>query len=509
VRSIEIPGAPISDKEDEDVFTNESVEPAQHHKLMLDLFERMESGEIQRGMLFLPPGSAKSTYGSIVFPSWFMGRQGNRNVILVSHTTELARKLGRRGRQVTRSPHFNEIFGCQLSPDTAAADEWSLTNGSEFMAAGIITGVSGNRADLLVIDDPLRGQADADSETIRAKIRDAYFNDLLTRLKPGGRELIIQTRWHEDDLSGGLLPEDYKGESGMIACRDGRERFVINIPAECERHDDPLQRNIGDLLWPEWFRPEELLAVKHNPAQSRTWSALYQQRPAPDSGTYFTADMIRSYTTPPDKSVMRIYGASDYAVTADGGDYTCHVVVGVDPENRIYLLDVWRAQSSSDVWVETFCDLVKQYKPIEWGEEKGQINAALGPFIRRRMLERQAYTFRRGFASRTDKAIRAQSIRGRMAMLGLYVPLNAPWRNDFVTELMSFPAGRHDDQVDALGLIGQLLDHIEALKPKVEKQYQNRDELIFTGVDGGTRIVSNLSVMDIVKNKEKKAKRSW
>jgi len=171
----------------------------------------------------------------------------------------------------------------------------------------------------------------------------------------------------------------------------------------------------------------------------------------------------------PARQTMRIYGASDYAVTQDGGDYTVHVVVGVDPDRRLWLLDLWRSQSASDRWVEALCDLVKQWKPIGWAEETGQIKSGVGPFLEQRMRQRQAYVARTQFPTRGDKAVRAQSIRGRLALDGLHLPADAPWRADFEAELMSFPAGKHDDQVDALGLVGQLLDKmIGGSEAKVE-----------------------------------------
>jgi predicted phage terminase large subunit-like protein len=176
---------------------------------------------------------------------------------------------------------------------------------------------------------------------------------------------------------------------------------------------------------------------------------------------------VRAYASEPPRQTLNIYGGSDYAVTSDGGDYTVHVVIGVDPENRMYLLDLWRGQTSSDIWIEAWCDLVKKWKPSFWAEEHGQIIAGVGPFLERRAVERHAYTHREQFPSRGDKAVRAQSMRGRMAMLGLYVRQGAPWFADLRAELLSFPAGRHDDQVDALGLVGQLLDKINAgQKPK-------------------------------------------
>jgi len=162
----------------------------------------------------------------------------------------------------------------------------------------------------------------------------------------------------------------------------------------------------------------------------------------------------------PAKATLAIYGASDYAVTADAGDYTVHVVVGVDPDGHMYLLDLWRKQASSDVWIDAFCDLIKEWQPREWAEEKGQINAGLGPFIDQRQRQRQTWVYRRDFPVRADKATRARSIQGRMALDGLYVPTGASWLPDMRAELLAFPAGKHDDIVDALGLIGQLLDTI-------------------------------------------------
>ena len=157
---------------------------------------------------------------------------------------------------------------------------------------------------------------------------------------------------------------------------------------------------------------------------------------------------------------MSIYGGSDYAVTKDGGDYTVHLVVGVDPEDRIYLLDLWRAQTSADEWIKSWCDLVRKWKPLDWAEEMGQISAGLGPFRDAEAARNKAYCNVELFPTRGDKQVRAQSIRGRMAMGGLYVPASAPWFADFRAELLSFDAGKHDDIVDALGLVGQLLDRM-------------------------------------------------
>lgn len=207
-----------------------------------------------------------------------------------------------------------------------------------------------------------------------------------------------------------------------------------------------------------------------------TWSALYQQRPAPEDGEFFKSDWLRSYERAPERSTLVVYGASDYAVTADGGDYTVHVIVGIDPEGRMYLLDLWRGQKQGDVWIDALCDLVKMWKPLEWAEETGQIKSALGPFIDQQMRKRKAYCARTQFTtSKGNKAARAQSIRGRMALDGLYVPTKAKWYEPLRSELLAFPSGKHDDQVDALALIGQLLDVMIEGRPIPKDRPVTRD----------------------------------
>jgi predicted phage terminase large subunit-like protein len=265
------------------------------------------------------------------------------------------------------------------------------------------------------------------------------------------------TRWHEDDLAGRFLEEQERG---------GDKWEVVSLPAEAEE-DDLLDRKSGEWLWDDEYGYGDFLRHEKATQLPRNWSALYQQRPTPDSGDYFKSEWLKPYDKEPARETLTVYGASDYAVTADGGDFTVHVVIGIDPEDRIYLLDLWRKQKAADQWVEAFCDLVIEWKPLGWAEEQGQIKAGIGPFLSKRQNERRAYVARETFPTRGDKAVRAQSIRGRMALNGLHVPIHAPWYAAFRAELLSFPAGKHDDQVDALGLIGQLLDLMTAgRKPK-------------------------------------------
>lgn len=427
-------------------------EPARHHRLLIKKLEAVAAGQIDRLAVFMPPGSAKSTYTSILYAPWFLANDPAAAIIAASHTAELAEKWGRRVRNLIAE--HAQVLGVGLSADSHAAGRWETDQGGEYFAAGVGGSITGRRADLAIIDDPVRSREEADSALIRERTWDWYKSDLYTRLKPRGRIVLVQTRWHEADLAGRVMDE-------MAA---GGDRWdLISLPALAEI-DDPIGRAEGEPLWPEWENLEAL-DRKRRAVGPRDWSALYQQRPAPEEGDYFNSAWIRTTTEIPAASGLRVYGASDYAVTSDGGDYTVHVVVGLDREGRMFLLDLWRARASSDVWVEAFCDLVAKWRPIGWAEEQGQIRSGVGPFLDRRMRERRTFVARDQFPTRGDKAVRAQSIRGRMALNGIYVPVSAPWLADFRLELLSFPAGKHDDQVDALGLAGQLLDKM-VLGPK-------------------------------------------
>lgn len=432
-------------------------EPAQHHLLLIAKLEALARGEIQRLAVFMPPGSAKSTYSSVLFPPWFFANNPAAMMIAASHTTELAEKWGRRVRNLIADHSF--ALGVSPSQDSQAAGRWALDQGGEYYAAGVRVAIAGFRADLVNIDDPIRSREDADSQMVRDRIWEWYKGDVSPRVKPKARLLLTQTRWHEDDLAGRFLEEMAKG---------GDKWEVLSLPAEAEE-SDALGRKPGKWLWDDEYGYGQFLRHEKATQLPRNWSALYQQRPTPETGDYFKVEWLKPYDKAPSRETLTVYGASDYAVTADGGDYTVHGVVGIDPADNVYLLDLWREQASSDRWVDAFCDLVLAWKPLGWAEEQGQIKAGVGPFLTKRQGERKAYVAREPFPTRGDKAVRAQSIRGRMAQSGLYVPIHAPWYAAFRAELLSFPAGKHDDQVDMLGLIGQLLDKMTAgRKPKKE-----------------------------------------
>jgi hypothetical protein len=360
---------------------HKGFEPAKHHLLIINGIESFLASEDEVLLLFAPPGSAKSTYVSVLLPSWYLANNPSHSILAATHNVEFAERWGRRIRNDIAADA--NMLGISLSEDSKAAARWSLETGGEYYGVGAGTGISGFRANLGVGDDLFGSREDAYSETVRQKRWDWYQDDFSARLKPGAKRILMNTRWHEEDIAGRVLEQIERKEI------KGR---VISIPAIAEA-DDPLGRAPGEYLWdePEGYNYGAFLRARQRETSPMMWAALYQQRPAPEEGDYFKANWLKPYDSLPARETLRVYGASDYAVTADGGDFTVHIVVGLDPEGRMYLLDLWRQQTASDQWIEAFCNLVNEWKPVGWAEEKGQISAGVGPALDKRQRERKPF----------------------------------------------------------------------------------------------------------------------
>lgn len=471
-QAIDIPGAPISENPDEWIFKPVGSGLALHHRVMLEAIQQCIETPYGRLMLFMPPGAAKTTYTGVVAPAWAMGRRPGFKVIMTSYSDVPALRSSRRCRQIVNSPAYRSIWAdpVGLQHGSAEVKEWTMTNDSTALWSGLLGSITSARADLAIIDDPVSGRQDADSETVRRSTWDAYKDDFTTRYKPGASVIIMQTRWHEDDLSGRLLPLDYKGQSGRILCRDGKVWQVLNVPAKAEHADDPLGRQIGEYLWPEWFDAEHWRQYEEDQRNPRTWSALYQQRPQPDAGGQFERIWFQRYDPGQEPAQLRVYGASDYAVTEDSletdPDYTEHGVFGVDPVNDVWLLAWWSGQEAPDVTIDAFLDLVATVKPqpIAWACEGGVIRRAIEGIIRRRMRERQVFVAINYLPTTQDKVASAAGFRGLASARCVHVP-NTPWGDALIAQLCAFPMGRYDDKVDVCGLFGRALAEVFPADP--------------------------------------------
>lgn len=428
-------------------YTNPSYEAAEHHKLIAEALERVMRGEIKRLIICMPPRHGKSELASRRFPSFYMGHHADKQIIAASYNSDLSNDFGREVRNIVDSPEFGALFPVKLAQDSKAANRWHTDAGGMYVAAGVGTAITGRGADILLIDDPFKDRKEADSELQRKTVWDWYTSTAYTRLMPGGAIIVINTRWHDDDLTGRLLAEQETG---------GDKWEVLSLPAIS---------NAGDALWPDWYPIERLEQIR-GVLPARDWNSLYQQNPIPDDGDYFKAAWFGEYEELP--ANLRIYAASDYAVTDGGGDWTEHGVFGVDFNENIYVLDWWRGQTAADTWIESQCDLIVRHEPIIWFGEAGPIRRAVEPFMIKRMGERKAYCRMEWMPSIADKPTRARSIQAVASMGKLFLPKNAVWKGDVLNQLLRFPAGKHDDAVDVFSLMGRSLQHVRG--PKKERK---------------------------------------
>lgn len=478
--SIDIPTVPTPAMcPDESLVGPSANLMALHHAAILGVLERTMLRPFGRCLIMAPPGSAKSTYTSCVAPAWFMGKFPGAQIILTSYASTLAEKQSRRAQSIVKQEKYRQLWPEGPTLEKDSVKEWALSNKSEMMASGLLGGITGNRADGAIVDDPVSGREDADSEPMRKKTLDAYQDDLLSRLKPGAWLAFIMTRWHEQDLMGSILPDDYKGESGMVLCKDGLMWEVLNIPAKAERTDDPLGRKIGEYLWPEYM-PAAHWQMSENatgPEAARKWASLYQQRPSPQGSGRFTREMINLYVAGELPVHLSYIGVGDYAVTAGGNDFTELAVGGVDSDDNLWFVDWWYEQCDTGKSVEETLNMAVRWKsrmsprgvPV-WYNEGGVIDKAVRPSMNRRQRDRKIYFDLRSIPSMQDKVAKVQSFIARASVGKVYMPKNAPWTERAILQLLALPAGRHDDAADVLGLFGRAIDQFApAQLPPAEK----------------------------------------
>lgn len=422
-----------------------------------------------RLMLFMPPRHGKSTLASVAFPAWHLGRNPEHEFISCSYSGSLAMAFSRKVRGLLREEGYKSAFKTRLDPQSQSAEAWLTTTGGGYVAAGVGGGITGKGAHILVIDDPVKNRDDAESANAREGTWDWYTSTAYTRLAPGGGVLVILTRWHDDDLAGRLL---------KAAADNGEQWEVVNYPARAEVDEE--FRKTGEALHAERY-DESALARIEKAVGPRDWSALYQQNPVADDGEYFTRDMLNYYNRDDiDHDRMKFYCAWDLAIGKnDRNDYTVGIVVGVDEQDQLYVVDMVRGRFDGFEIVERILDLYEMWKPSIIGIEKGHIEMALGPFLEKRVRERGLYEayFKDLKTGRRDKEARARAIQGRMQQGMVFLPKEENFTGPLVAELLRFPNGVHDDQVDALAWIGLMMTEFSTFVEKIEHVPSWRDRL--------------------------------
>lgn len=398
-------------------------------------------------MINMPPGSAKSTYGSVLFPAWLLAQRPGLDLIGASNTSTLAEGFSRRVMGVIRDN--TQVLGYGLTRESA--EQWETSSRGKYRAAGVGGAIAGTRADCVIIDDPTRSRADAESETIRESQWNWFTGDLRTRLKPAASIVVIMTRWHPDDLGGRLL----ENQPGLWR--------VVSLPA-IAGEDDALGRQPGEWLWdgdPAYGYGAELRRVHSEyeaAGATRDWAALYQQAPRPSEGALFKTTLIPVLDAAP--SGRNVVRAWDLAATQQTGtrnpDWTVGVKLLRTDDSRYIVLDVVRIRGGPDEVEQTIVNTAQQDGRgvrVSIPQDPGQAGKQQVLYLTRKLS---------GFVVESspetgDKATRAAPVASQVNIGNVSI-VSGSWNNVFLDELAGFPNGQKDDQVDAFsrafGMVG-------------------------------------------------------
>lgn len=423
--------------------------------LLCEKLDAVERGEIKRLIVSMPPRHGKSELTSKRFPAYYLGRHPTRQVMTASYGADLAQGFGRDVRNIVASQEFGRLFPeVGLAKDSAAKDKWHTTKGGVYVAAGVGGALTGRGAHLALIDDPVKDRQDADSDTIRENVWDWYRSVLRTRLMPGGAIVLVLTRWHPDDLAGRLIDEMKAGT--------GEQWEVLSLPALADSPLDPLGRTIGEPLWPKAFGKDALSQIE-KAIGPREWSALFQQEPTPGEGNLFKTANIGVIDAAPIGG--RIVRRWDLAATKQIGtrdpDWTVGVKMLRTLEDRYVVLDVCRLRGAPEEVERAIINTAAQDGrgvEIVLPEDPGQAGKSQVAYMTQKLAGYTVFSVR----ETGDKATRAAPFASQVNV-GNVSMVRAPWNAALIEEMRQFPAGSHDDQVDAGS------GAFEALAPQVTK----------------------------------------
>ncbi len=420
-----------------------------HQILLAETLEKVERGEIKNLMVIMPPRHLKSETCSIRFPAWYFGKHPQHAIIGCSYSDNKAYTFSYAVRELITSPKYQRLFPIKL--ETAGAMHWQLAGKNDlrpsYIAAGVGGGITGEGGNVLIIDDPIKNKAEADSATVRESNWQWYITTAITRLQPEGAKILIMTRWHVDDLAGRLL---------KVAANDPKadQWTVLHLPAIKD----------GKALWPEMFPLEYLEKVRagqiSDPDQpgagSRAFESLYQGSPSIAEGNIIKREWWKFYREAP--PFGRIIHSWDTAFkTKSENDYSVCSVWGESP-NGYYLIYVWRGRVEFPELKRTAAMLAGRDKPnVVLIEDKASGQSLVQELARDTRLPIIAVK------ADTDKLSRATAVTPTIEAGKVYLPENAPWLHAYVEELSAFPNGEHDDQVDSTT---QALNYLRTLVQK-------------------------------------------
>jgi predicted phage terminase large subunit-like protein len=409
-----------------------------HHVRMAAAFERVARGEIKRLIINMPPRHTKSEFASYLLPAWFLGKFPNKKVIQTAHTAELSVGFGRKVRNLVDQDVYKDIFpGVGLQADSKAAGRWNTNKGGEYFAIGVGGAVTGKGADLLIIDDPHSEQEAALAATnpeIYDKVYEWYTSGPRQRLQPGGAIVIVMTRWGLRDLTGQVVKNSLQ--------RGGDEWEVIEFPAILPS---------GNPLWPEFWSLEELSALKEELPNSK-WQAQYQQQPTSEEGAIVKREWWKVWEKDDPPRCDFIIQSWDTAYeTTNRSDFSACTTWGVwtteEGETNIILLDVYKSRLEFFELKKKVLELHKEYEPDALIVEKKVSGISLYQELRRMGVPVSEFTPSKG----NDKITRLNSVSDIIQSGRVWVP-NTRWAEELIDEIAAFPAGEHDDLVDATTL---------------------------------------------------------
>lgn len=403
---------------------NAKYETPNHLRTMAKHLQLVESRHIKRLMIFMPPRHGKSFLISEYFPSWYLGRNPDHNVIIASYGQELATDFGRKVRNLIANDTYQKVFpNIVLSQDSQASSRFHTNKGGAYYAVGVGGSLTGRGGNLIIIDDPHKNREEANSEVVRKNIHDWFNSTLYTRQAPNAAIVIVQTRWHEDDLSGRLLTE-----------RKG-DWTILNMPA--------INHN-GEALWSERYPVAVLREIKQTIGSSE-FEALYQQRPAPQEGAIFKKHWWKYFNAYP-TTFEKVIQTWDFAVKdKSGSDYTVGLVIGKLGSSR-YVLDMVRDRFD----FPSACNAVQKLTD-KWPSATKKLieGKANGPAVIQTLRNRITGLIE--VEPKGDKIQRANAASPEVEAGNWHVPHPslAPWTDTFLHEMCSFPFAAHDDIVDA------------------------------------------------------------